>query len=259
MTGKQIDISTAEEATADDLVEAKKQARIRPKLTKAAQEHKVKYAKPVKHEAIEFDGSIPAKIKVKESQVGHVVPKDVLRESSFRFEPLAFNCHSERLSHRQVKAKVQVDSLEAFLDDATTPMIYGVGGTPDDAKARYFAAFLVAHHLRQMQLRANVVWEVMYGGYDNPLLQKYSASALLTKKDPTLLVLTNLSADSSLVKLEKAKDLVERFPNIPRIIVNAGEDPMSFVNSRLHLPIHALAYFSAAHYQFKISSISVDE
>lgn len=257
-SGKEPDLSKMEEADVDDLVQAKKAKKVQRVMVEAAAKHEAKYAKPIKHKVIKYSGELPKRIEVKESQVGHIVPAATLRTGSFKFSPHTFRCHAESLGQREIRGELQVESLQSFLDNPRRPVIYGVGGTPDDSKARYFAAFLVAHHLRKVQLRAHVLWEVLYNGFDNPTLDKYSQTYLMGKPEPTMLVLTNLSPNSSATKLEKARDLLERFPNIPRVVVCSGEDPMSFVATRLYSPIHGLAYFSAEHYKMKIIG-AVDE
>lgn len=73
------------------------------------------------------------------------------------------------------------------------------------------------------------------GNFQNPALQD----------EPTLLIMTNLTPRSSNVKYEKVRDLIERHSTIPKIIVIAGEDPISFAATRLHVPCHALAYFGS--------------
>lgn len=118
-------------------------------------------------------------------------------------------------------------------------MIYGVAGNPDDSKAKYFAAYLVASHIAHMRGEANVVWAPMYGGFDNPHMDENRAS-------PTMLVLTNLTPNSTNFKLEKTRDLLEKFSDVPRVVVSCGMDPLSFLATRLFVPIHGLAYFSEA-------------
>ncbi|QRE00283.1 hypothetical protein [Burkholderia phage BCSR5] len=246
--------SNAEEATADDVLRVEKEAKVSRStskaLRKAADEHEAMYRKPERLKTVAYDGEV-RKIKVKPEHVGRIVPASVFRIPAFKFEPEEFECVSPLLN-RVIDPSIQWDSMNQFLENPKAPMVYGISGVPDDTRARYFAAFLVAHHLRVLGQRANVLWETLYGGFDNKLLRDYSHG---DRMDPTLLVLTNLDSSSGQAKLEKAKDLLERFPNIPRLVVAAGEDPMSFVSTRLHSPIHGLAYFSASYYVPKIKEL----
>ena len=185
---------------------------------------------------------IPTTIKVRAtSALRSIVPGTVWRQAPFKWDPQAFGVESERVHDRVIEATTQNNSLTAFLEDPEAPIIYGVSGNPDDARAKLFAAYLVAAHTERLGLRANVVWHTLYGQFDNPLLREYDP--VDGKASPTLLVLSNLTAGSTGVKLEKARDLIERFSEIPRIVVSAGEDPISFHSTRLYTQINALAYF----------------
>ena len=187
--------------------------------------------------------NLPTKIAVRSNPtLRAIVPGHVWKQGAFKWDPLPFGPESEKLNERIIEPKVQNSSLLAFLEDVREPVVYGVSGNPDDAKAKLFAAWLVNAHIEALGNAANVVWHTVYGGFDNPLLREYDP--VDGKSDPTMLVLTNLTPASTNVKLEKARDLIERFCDIPRIIVSAGEDPLSFLTTRLYSPINALAYFS---------------
>lgn len=188
-------------------------------------------------------GQVPTRVVVRPSHaLKAIVPGHVWKQTAFKWDPLPFGPESERLNERVIEPRVQNQSLLSFLEDVREPIIYGVSGNPDDAKAKYFAAYLVAAHLEKLGSKANVVWHTLYGGFSNSLLTEYDP--IDGKADPTLLVLSNLTPASTNVKLEKARDLLERFSDIPRIVVIAGEDPLSFLTTRLYSPINALAYFS---------------
>ena len=50
-----------------------------------------------------------------------------------------------------------------------------------------------------------------------------------------LLVLNNLAENSTVEKIEKARDLCTLYADIPRVVVVAGIDPMVFSIEKLHL------------------------
>lgn len=165
-----------------------------------------------------------------------IVHGSVWRQGAFSWEPNAFVVESPRLQSKIVEASKQAQSLEAFKENPGRPMLYVVSGNPDDSKAKYFAAYLAYLHKCKYEHRADIHWEPVYGGFDNPLLRK--------DVEPTMLILSNLTENSTNVKLEKAKDLIERFPNIPIVVVCSGEDPISFASTKLYCPVHGIAYFS---------------
>jgi len=179
------------------------------------------------------------KSSVKDKKVlSGVVHGSVWRQGDFRWEPSAFVIESPRLDNKIVEASVQVESYERFVEAPNLPMVYMVCGNPDDSKAKYFAAHLASLHHKKFGHRADIHWEAIFGGFENALLKK--------DVEPTMLILSNLAENSTSVKIEKARDLIERFPNIPRIVVCCGEDPMSFASTKLYTPAHGIAYFSSS-------------
>jgi len=154
---------------------------------------------------------------------------------SLKFDPQAFVIESPRLESKIIEASVQHRSLELFQAKPTMAMTYLVAATPDDSKAKYFAAYLVSLHNAFLGLKAEVAWDHVYSGFDNPLLKR--------EADPTLIVLDNLTVRSSNLKFEKVRDVIERYPRIPKIVVCVGEDPISFASTRLHVAAHGIAYF----------------
>jgi hypothetical protein len=191
------------------------------------------------------------KIEVKQTPlVREVVPGHVFRQSAFKFQPSAFGLESQRLNERIIEASVQTNSLSLFLKDPTRALVYSVSGNPDESKARYFAAYLVQEHIKAMGEYANVIWYPMYGGYSNPLMDRSDDLGM-----PSMIVLTNLTPVSTQIKLEKARDILARYQDIPRIVVSAGMDPLSFMTTRLHSAVNALAYFSESLVKMKVQII----
>lgn len=196
---------------------------------------------------------LPSRIAVKRSDWIAHLPGSIWQQAPFKWEPQPFALESERLTEKIVDPEVQESSLRRFIKDPTLPVVYGVCGNPSEEKARYFAAYLVDLHCRKLGSRANPIWHALYGGYDNKLLKDYSMVDPIT--EPSILVLCNLAPNSTNTKFEKAKDLIERFPTIPRIIVASGEDPISFLSTRLYSPCNAIAYFSESVIKKKLEII----
>lgn len=152
-----------------------------------------------------------------------------------KWAPTAFTVESPRLEQRIIEASVQEASLAAFTANPRRAMTYVVAGNPDDKDAKYFAAYLTQLHIQALGINAEPRWESMTGVFDNPAM----------KENPTMLVVTNLTPRSSNLKFEKTRDLLERHAAIPKVLVVAGEDPISFAATRLYAPVHALAYFGS--------------
>jgi hypothetical protein len=195
------------------------------------------------------DAGLPKLIEIdRKHGVERIVPGHVWRTKAFKWSPQTFATESEQLNSKFIESTVQDKSLAKFIENPCRSMIYGVGGNPDDAKAKYFAAYLVALHMQHLKGDANPVWATLYGGFDNHYLDKERAP-------PTLIVITNLTVNSTAFRIEKARDIIEAYPNVPRIVVCAGLDPMSFLATRLFCPVHGLAYFIDSIVKKKIDII----
>lgn len=168
------------------------------------------------------------------------IPSHVYRQTPFKFEPVTFVPESTKLNDKFIEAGVQKKSLEMFIENPNLRMIYGVSGNPHDSKAKYFAAYLCSLHYKKVK-NSNIIWYPLYSSFKNNLLDKMINGE--TAK-PTMLVLTNLTPNSTQFRLEKARDLIEYFNDIPRVVVCAGEDPMSFLATRLYVPINGVFYSS---------------
>lgn len=177
-------------------------------------------------------------LKVSASTKATLPDTFAFRRSRLLWSPNAFVIEHERMEHKIVEASKQLDSLERFRSNPKAPMTYVVAGSPDDEVAKYFAAYLVDIHRQRLGVNSDVHWETVYNGYDNAILK--------SSITPSLIVISNLSVKSNYLKYDKAKDVIERFPSIPKIVVCTGEDPISFSAQRLHVPCHGIAYFANA-------------
>lgn len=176
------------------------------------------------------------KITVKSKTGLDRIPGSVYQCSPFKWMPEPFGVESEYLYERIIEPSVQKKSLEQFTENPQLPCIYAIAGSPDDSQAKLFAAYLASLHVAKLKSNAHVEWHNVSGSFYNPYSKQLET-------EPTMIVLANLSPVAVNTKLDKVRDIVERFPNIPKILVLAGEDPISFVSTRLHLPCHLLAYF----------------
>ena len=67
-----------------------------------------------------------------------------------------------------------------------------------------------------------------------------------TAEKPSLLVLSNVPSNSTNVKLEKLRDILESYSSVPRIVVTTGEDPITFFNQKLFLPLNYACYLTTS-------------
>lgn len=179
---------------------------------------------------------------------GVLIPEFVWKARPFVFSPLPFGVESERLNAKIYGPEVQRKSLESFRENPHAPCTYGVASAPSDDVAKYFAAYLVQQFiLNSPPSKNNIIWHHLYANFKNPLIEN--------QESPSLLVLTGLTPNSTSLKLEKARDLLEYYSDIPRIVVIAGEDPVTFFATKLYYKLTHIFFLSSSLVKRKIETV----
>lgn len=180
---------------------------------------------------------------------GVEVPAVLWREPPFRFAPEAFGTVNPRLEEKIFMPAEQENSLANFLANPHDPIVYGVGSAPSDAKAKVFAAFLAQKFL-ELSHPSNTVQWVSCGMFAHS--DKFRD---VFHRTPSLLIVTGLSPNSSNYKLDVVCELLEQNSHIPRIVVIAGEDPISFLFGRMSYHVHRIFFHSTALVKRKVEVI----
>lgn len=173
------------------------------------------------------------------------IPGYIWQEPSFKFDPKDFGVGGGRLNEKIFESDIQTQSLDRFTEDPTAPIVYGVGSAPSDQRAKYFAAYLVQTFLEVAPLNATVLWETVYSGYKNTAIDA----------SPSMLVVSGLTPNSDARKLEKARDLLEKNGDIPRIVIVAGEDPITFLSTRLFCSVKGIFFHCSPLSRRKVETI----
>ncbi len=157
-----------------------------------------------------------------------IVPGFTWSQRPFDFRPKTFYLDHPSLDTSKFFEKdLQINSLENWNKDCGVPRIYVCTSSPEDLPARYFAAYLVNIFINKYR-GSSVVWK--------------ESSNLENIYSPSLLVLSGLCIETSKYRLEKVRDLVVKYYNIPRIIVGAGTDPITFAKAYLRIPVNGIFY-----------------
>lgn len=140
-----------------------------------------------------------------------------------------------------ISVKRQVDNLARMLDNPLYghPVI-GIGSFPSDLRAKMIAVNLMleAIHVQNESTSSRIrrydypLWHKVYGGFKDNLRDNG-----LGDDRPSMLIISNVDVLSTPVKIEKVRDILEQHPNIPRVVVVAGCDPLTFFATKLHLPL----------------------
>ncbi len=179
------------------------------------------------------------------------MPKDILRMRPFDLEHhlVSIDSQVDGIKTRRVLKKTQLAHFDRFMEHPfALPQIVAVSSFPNDGKAKMLAAYMMqraykAHisgKFRLTRSRHLPIWHTLHGGYYDNLRDGRS------EEKPSLLVLSNITQDSTQVKFEKLRDLLEMYNDIPRIIVMTSNDPLTIANTRLFMPINTALYLATA-------------
>ncbi len=152
----------------------------------------------------------------------------------FTLKPSSFTSNVEGLKPKSVTAGQQSEWVSAFLKDPERPVCYCVSSSPNDRQAKALAAFMMQAFYETGAARYPA-WHDLMGSFQNPLLNPEASK-------PGLLVLGNVMPNSTAVKLEKLRDCLEHYSDIPRIVVTSGEDPFTFFNKRMYYPLNGCVF-----------------
>lgn len=156
-------------------------------------------------------------------------------QKPFKFMPTSFTSSVPGLKPKMITRETQIEKLQDFLDDPFRPVTYCVVSAPTDGMAKLLAAFMMQHAL--MCARTTLpVWHDLTQSFKNSLIEDNISASLL--------VLNNVGATSTPAKIEKLRDLLTHYADIPRVVVATGCDPFAFFTQHLFMPMNACAYMT---------------
>lgn len=144
---------------------------------------------------------------------------------------------------RPITVMKQYRFLESFIEHPLrSSSTMAISSFPSDLRAKHLAIYLmsiaIAHHREGHHKpgRSMPLWHRVFGGWTDNLRDKPVQDL------PSLLIIANVHSNSSPVKIEKVRDLLERFSEIPKIVVTGGEPPHQLFATKLFYPLRAGIY-----------------
>jgi hypothetical protein len=153
------------------------------------------------------------------------VPGNILRERPFNAEERVRNytSSSDGLKPVTLKSAKMLEYYQSMVKDPVhAPYSACICSDPNDSSAKYMAAQIALEAYRQ---KVNLTWHTLIGGYKNELLLDKSA-----RRKTELLIISNVPYNSTELKFEKLRDILEVFSDIPRIVVSTGLEPLALFN-----------------------------
>lgn len=184
------------------------------------------------------------------------------RKNSFEFDTAAVRMKPDipGIVTKGISVKKQIHNLsKVFARPLRAHPVIGIGSFPSDLRARMLAVNIMDRAIEQQDeaksgrlvSRDYPLWHKVYGGLGDPLRDKGPSD------NPSMLIISNVDADSTNHKIEKVRDIIEQNPNIPRIIVVSGCDPMWFFAVKLHMPMDYGFYLGADNREGKADILSI--
>lgn len=143
---------------------------------------------------------------------------------------------------------VSADKQKKMYDDAlenpfANPYLFCMAGQRSDHLPLQLALrlFLAAINKNPMGSRARPWWHTVTGHTKDEL--RDDADHLERIGQPSFLVVSNVASNSTMMKVEKVRDLMDRYRHIPRVLVVGGESPIHFCSRVLFMPVNRLVYF----------------
>lgn len=170
----------------------------------------------------------------KNSLLKSIIPGRIWSVQPFEFDARSFTPSTDLLNPKIYSRKVQEQSLSAFIRKPNRAQTYICSSLPDDSHASLFAAFLVEQHIKHVT-NNNVVWEQLSSFHSSEL-------SLDSSFKPTMIVISTCYDDMSQYRIERVRDIIHSFYDVPKVVVASGIDPISLAVHKLHLPVHAIYY-----------------
>lgn len=174
-----------------------------------------------------------------------------LEESLVQFKPVI----REDIKSSIISVAQQLSSAKKLIaDPLSEPTITCVNSYPSDLRAKCFAATVMESAAfdytdPESKCRSKPLWYRMYSDTSYGYIDK------IRDQKPSLLILSNVTDDSTPQRIETLRDILTYFDKIPRIVVHSGNNPVEFFSKRLYMQLnHAIRIGP----QNKIGSLNLD-
>jgi hypothetical protein len=140
---------------------------------------------------------------------------------------------------RAVGEVKQISDMHKLIDNPLKRKgVSVINAFPTDLRSKMLAANIMYYATedyknmtaKERRGKSAPMWIRLLGGFSQDL-QKIKA------ENPCMIILSNVSEQSSSSKLEKLRDCLDMFDDIPRIVVTAGIDPLTFMMKHVYYPV----------------------
>lgn len=155
------------------------------------------------------------------------LPGYLIQEQELKIEDYisTYTHEEEGTTPLRITKDQQLNWYKAMLQDIThSPYIACISSNPNDMRAKIVGAMLMKECLLQDK---EVLWHTLIGGYVDDLRD----NTKYWRKKLDVLIIANVTPDSTPNKFEKLRDILELYSDIPRIVLTTQVEPLEFFNT----------------------------
>ena len=158
-------------------------------------------------------------------------------------------CELNGTKLRKVSTSRQVKNFEKMWENPLWgSYLFVISSYPTDIRAKNVALAVMAKAMDQFYRkkrenkvlikRTPPVWHNVMSGFKDKFLDT-EINVL-----PSMLILSNVTEDSTQLKMEKLRDLIVKYDGIPRIVITCASDPLTFMLGRIKHHCDGALYLS---------------
>ena len=158
-----------------------------------------------------------------------------LEDSLTPFKPTV-----DSVKTKPISFKKQLDISKRLLDHPLRGSgVYVLNSFPTDLRAKLMAAVIMNkacedHRDQAPHQRKGLsapLW-IRVNGFND-----FNQIANIKEQRPSLIILSNITDSATPQKIERLRDIIDTFDNIPRIVVTTGPDPLTFMMRKVQYPL----------------------
>ncbi len=165
----------------------------------------------------------------------------VFREPAFNLSEAVtgFKPAIENVKTKLISDTKQIAMVNDIIENPLRNRVICISSFPSDARAKSLAAYLMLKAVEKYGVSSPAArrgkgvpqWHRVTGGYKD----KYRDEKLAMR--PAMLVLSNITSESTPSKLEKVRDILDMYEGITRVVVLGGKNPVDFFSERMFYPL----------------------
>lgn len=160
-----------------------------------------------------------------------------MNQTPFRLSDVALDIKIELQKETVLigKRRQSQDFKQLWDDPYLGPYTLCISSSPSEVMAQMTAMRLFLRAIaatRKHSLPGVPRWHTIYGGWGDKLRDEER------DREINFLVLDNVVSDSTATKIEKLRDILKRYGDIPKVIVTSSESPIDFMSTTLKMGVN---------------------